>query len=505
MQTSLSAALVRNFLGHSPNWYKLVVVLCLLLNPLLLLIMGPVITSWLVVAQFIGTLAMALKCYPLQPGGLLAIEAVLLDLTDVRSVYNEVSGGLPVILLMIFMVSAIYFLRDLLLMMFTRLLLQVQRHWVLSFMFTLASALLSAFLDALTVIAIVLTVGSGFYSVYHKMASGKAHDHDHDDDRHDHRLDHEVHELHHGDLQAFRGFLRGLLMHTAVGTALGGVMTQVGEPQNLLIAKQAGWSFVQFFIKVAPVSVPVLVAGLLTCLAVERLRWFGYGQELPEPVRQVLLDHAQRVAAKRGARERASLWVQAVIAMLLVVALGMHWAEVGLIGLLILVLATSFIGITEEHRLGHAFEASLPFTSLLVVFFAIVAVIHDQHLFEPVTQWVLTIAGTSQTAVLYAATGLLSAVSDNVFVATIYISQIKAALLEGAVSPEQFEKLAVAINVGTNIPSIATPNGQAAFLFMLTSALAPLIRLSYGRMLWMALPYTIVLTLTGLLATIYLL
>ena len=98
---------------------------------------------------------------------------------------------------------------------------------------------------------------------------------------------------------------------------------------------------------------------------------------------------------------------------------------------------------------------------------------------------------------------MLSAVSDNVFVATIYISEIKAALLEGAVSPEQFQKLAVAVNVGTNIPSVATPNGQAAFLFMLTSALAPLIRLSYGRMLWMALPYTLVLSVTGLLATLY--
>ncbi|KAA0671629.1 sodium/proton antiporter, partial [Escherichia coli] len=28
---------------------------------------------------------------------------------------------------------------------------------------------------------------------------------------------------------------------------------------------------------------------------------------------------------------------------------------------------------------------------------------------------------------------------------------------------------------------------------------APLIRLSYGRMVWMALPYTLVLTLVGLL------
>lgn len=55
----------------------------------------------------------------------------------------------------------------------------------------------------------------------------------------------------------------------------------------------------------------------------------------------------------------------------------------------------------------------------------------------------------------------------------------------------------MAINTGTNLPSVATPNGQAAFLFLLTSALAPLIRLSYGRMVWMALPYTLVLTTVG--------
>jgi NhaB family Na+:H+ antiporter len=91
-------------------------------------------------------------------------------------------------------------------------------------------------------------------------------------------------------------------------------------------------------------------------------------------------------------------------------------------------------------------------------------------------------------------------ISDNVFVATIYISEIKEALDSGSISRETFDLLAVAINTGTNIPSIATPNGQAAFLFLLTSALAPIIRLSYGRMVWMAIPYTITMSLTGLFA-----
>ena len=294
-------------------------------------------------------------------------------------------------------------------------------------------------------------------------------------------------------------------MHAAVGTALGGVTTQVGEPQNLLIAKQAEWEFGEFFLRMAPVSMPVLAAGLLTCFALERLRWFGYGAALPQSVREVLGAYDREETARRTPRDTAILTVQAIAAVFLVVALGFHLAEVGVIGLTVIVLATAFAGMTDEHRIGKAFETALPFTALLVVFFAIVAVLHDQHLFEPIVAAVLQLEGTAQAAMFYLANAALSAVSDNVFVATIYITEIKAALLEGAISREQFDTLAVAINTGTNIPSVATPNGQAAFLFLLTSALAPLIRLSYGRMLWMAVPYTVTMTLTGLWAVVYLL
>ncbi len=49
-------------------------------------------------------------------------------------------------------------------------------------------------------------------------------------------------------LEQFRGFLRSLMMHAGVGTALGGVMTMVGEPQNLIIAKaRAGILASSFF------------------------------------------------------------------------------------------------------------------------------------------------------------------------------------------------------------------------------------------------------------------
>jgi NhaB family Na+:H+ antiporter len=139
-----------------------------------------------------------------------------------------------------------------------------------------------------------------------------------------------------------------------------------------------------------------------------------------------------------------------------------------------------------------------------VTFFAIVAVINDQGLFTPVIDFVLAQDGTQQLSLLFIAAGVLSAISDNVFVATVYITEVANAFNAGAITREQFDSLAIAVNAGTNVPSVATPNGQAAFLFLLTSAIAPLIRLGYVQMLWMALPYTITLTTTALLAMVFL-
>ena len=495
---TLSRAFGRAFMGRAPDWYKALIVAFLIANPVLLIIAGPVLTGWAVLAEFIVTLAMALRCYPLQPGGLIALESVLIGLTTPESVYEEVVQGFPVILLLIFMVAGIYFLRDLLLYAFTHLILRVRSRESLAVRFCATTALLSAFLDALTVVAVAVTVGMAFYEVYHRVASGKSHVAPH----HDAATDEGVLVLHREDLEAFRGFLRSLMMHGAVGTAIGGVTTQVGEPQNLLIAGHAGWNFVDFFVTVAPVSIPVAVAGLATCWLVEHFRWFGYGTGLPGPTRAILEDFARDAAARATERERAALIVQAVVVALLVIALATHVAEVGLIGLVVIILATTFTGVTEEQRIGKAFEAALPFTALLVVFFVIVAQIHDQHLFESLIARVLELEGRAQAVMLYLASGLLSAISDNVFVASIYITEVKAAFLAGAVSRDQFEWLAVAVNVGTNIPSVATPNGQAAFLFMLTSTLAPLIRLGYGRMVWMAMPYFVVMTATGLVALV---
>ena len=481
-----------NFLGSSADWYKNTIIAFLIINPIIWFSGFHFLAGWVLVAEFIFTLAMALKCYPLQPGGLLALQAIAIGMASPEIVYQEVEGQLKVILLSVFMVAGIHFMRELLLFTFSKILINIRNKVLLSFLFCFAGAVLSAFLDALTVTAVLISVGVGFYGVYHRVASGKKFDEDHD-----HSGDEGVHEYKRQDLDDFRAFLRSLIMDGAVGTALGGVCTLVGEPQNLLIAEKAGWNFIEFFLRMARITMPVFAFGLITCVLLEVTKVFGYGSQLPEEVRSVLSEFDAEQEQKRTGQDKAKLIMQAAIALVLIFSLAFHIAEVGLIGLMIIVLLTAFNGIIEEHAIGHAFEEALPFTALLVVFFAVVSVIHQQHLFQPVTDYVLPLSTDVQPIVMFIANGVLSMISDNVFVATVYINEMAAAFNNGVISREHFELMAIAINTGTNLPSVATPNGQAAFLFLLTSALAPLIRLSYMRMVWMALPYTIVLSIVG--------
>ena len=449
-------------------------------------VLGKTITAWIFIAEFIFTLAMALKCYPLQSGGLLAIEAIALGLTTPKNAYHEVDQNLEVVLLLVFMVAGIYFMKPLLMYIFSKVFTKIKSKVVLSLLFVFLSAVLSAFLDALTVTAVLISVAVGFYGVYHKIHSSESADFNQDGipDRK---------ELSGETLEQFRSFLRSLIMHGVVGTALGGVCTLVGEPQNLLIGERVGWDFIEFFLQMAPITLPVLGAGLLTTILLETTGWFGFGAKLPEVAATIIENYTAEEDNKRTDAQKYALIIQGISALLLIAGLALHVAPVGFIGLALIIVQTAFMGIIDEHQLGHAFEEALPFTGLLVVFFVIVAMIHDQHLFSPIIQWALDQDPASQPGLFYIANGFLSAISDNVFVATVYIGEVENAFKSGAITREHFEKLAIAINTGTNLPSVATPNGQAAFLFLLTSSLAPLINLSYGKMVKMALPYTIVL------------
>ena len=136
----------------------------------------------------------------------------------------------------------------------------------------------------------------------------------------------------------------------------------------------------------------MFVFGLLTTVVLEKTGMFSYGAKITCAGKtnfgRLQRPHGQKAVSKR---ESAKLVVQALIGVWLIIGLATHMASVGLIGLSVIVLATSMSGVIEEHALGKAFEEALPFTALLCVFFGVVAVIIDQGLFQPVIHWVFVV------------------------------------------------------------------------------------------------------------------
>ena len=112
------------------------------------------------------------------------------------------------------------------------------------------------------------------------------------------------------------------------------------------------------------------------------------------------------------------------------IALGLHLAEVGVMGLTVIVIATAFTGIAEEHKLGHAVRRSTPI-HITTGCFCYCCSNPRSTFIQSVIQWVLTLEGTVQTSAFYLANGFLSMISGNVFVATVYIGEVKQALENG--------------------------------------------------------------------------
>ena len=474
--------IMSHFLGKAPNWYKYTIIVFLIVNPLVFFLVSPYVAGWMVLIEFIFTLALALQAYPVPAGGLLAIQAVAIGLTSPDTIYKEVVANLPTMLLLIFMVTGIYYLKDVLFLIFTKIFLKCRKKWQVSLAFSMVAAAVTTFLGALTVLAVLIAICFNFFALYHRVAGAYA-----DDPKNKHNK----------QLEEFRGFLRNLIMHSAVGTALGGTLTLVAEPQNLMIGTKMGWSFVEFFQHCGVIAVPVSITGFIICPLLEIFRVPGYGYQLSEDIRQLIVRDYQKMAKEFAGQGMFKYILQAVVAILVVLALGFSVAEVGFVGLAVIVVISTFTGKVREHDFAEPFNNAMPFVTLITIFFAVLGVVHDQHLVTPVINWVLTFEGRSQLLFLYVVNGAISMVSDSVFVAAIFIAEADNAYRAGAFSLDWYQKIATVINMGTNIPSLGTPNGTAGFLFLLTSSLSPLIKLSYFQMLKLMIPYFLILSSVG--------
>ena len=95
-------------------------------------------------------------------------------MTSPGQVKHELVENIEVLLLLVFMVAGIYFMKQLLLFIYQNI-VGIRSKSMLSLVFCFAAAFLSAFLDALTVIAVVISVAVGAVRYITKSLLDKAH------------------------------------------------------------------------------------------------------------------------------------------------------------------------------------------------------------------------------------------------------------------------------------------------------------------------------------------
>jgi NhaB family Na+:H+ antiporter len=480
--------------GDAPVWYYAALTIAIAFITVANFTVGPAVAGWILIGCVVATFTTAHKVFPLAAAGTLTIFGLFLGLTNVHAWEHEIEGNLKVLLLIACMVPAIHFFRELLEVGFTALLLKFQGKVALSLSFFLFGAITSAFFDALTVAAMALAALGGMYLTYEsvKHASNMAG-----------AIDQDEREAHQAALDDFRAFLRQLLMALLVGTMCGGLSTLVGEPQNYQVGEMMKWGFHEYFVRMVGISAPVMVAGILVNLMLEGTKVgtvFGYGTKLPESIRAYLTEYSQSQARSRTQADKFRLTVQAMCGLGLITALGLQLASIGLLGLITMIVVSQLTGRVAENRYVPAYHSAMPFFALLLVFFGAVSIIHEQHLFDGLMRWIAGLPGKDRLLAMYLETGIVSSISDNVFVAVAHASNVLKLRSEGVITPAETDKLAIAIIAGTNVVSIATPNGQAAFLLAICSDTASNLHLRYLRMLWMAVPYTVVLSIVGAFA-----
>jgi len=106
----------------------------------------------------------------------------------------------------------------------------------------------------------------------------------------------------------------------------------------------------------------------------------------------------------------------------LVTAEGANLTEIGIMRVAVIVPATAFTFVLGAARLRP-----------LVAYFADAGAIHQQHQFAPFPESVFRSDTINQPIAPFDASRILSVVSDNVFVATIFIAQVREAIVVGAI------------------------------------------------------------------------
>ena len=272
---------------------------------------------------------------------------------------------------------------------------------------------------------------------------------------------------------------------------IGGTMTLIGDPPNILIGSAAGLSFNDFLVNLAPISLIVLAATI-------GMLYLIYRKQL------VTTKEAQEKIMQFNPKDTITdkpLLIRSLIVIGLVLigffthnALHLEGATIALAGAALLLL------LTMKDPEAHLRDVEWTTIFFFIGLFILVSGLEQVGIIEAAAQHLINVTGgdqTTTTLVILWGSAIFSAVVDNIpFVATM-IPLIKDM---GALSGLSLTPLWWALALGADIGGNATLVGASANVIVSGMAEREGHRISFGQYLKIALP----LTAVGLiLCTIY--
>ncbi len=213
------------------------------------------------------------------------------------------------------------------------------------------------------------------------------------------------------------------LFSEILASNIGGTATLIGDPPNIMIGSQAGLSFYDFLVNLAPI-IPVIFAATLGCI------WLMFGRHLhaTDEARALIMEFNEREALKDIPLLKKSLTILALVLIGFTAAhsLGLEPATIAMFGAALLLLWQSWDDDLESKN--HAFEGVMSEVEWTTIFFFVglfIIVTGAEHTgvikFLAAEMLELTAGDLNNTvaAVLWTS-ALASAVIDNIpFVATM--------------------------------------------------------------------------------------